>query len=165
MGETLWKKLIQLDQALVLASPPSGAAGGMPGYVVFRVAEALNHKGLPVQGSKVLVLGLAYKPNVDDMRESPAFVLMDMLESRGAEVSYFDPFIPEIGPTREHAKWTGKRSIAWDRQALSSYDAVLIATDHDEIDYAVLAEEVDTIVDARNALEKRGISARNLWKA
>ena len=138
---------------------------GMPGYVVFRVAEALNHKGLPVQGSKVLVLGLAYKPNVDDMRESPAFVLMDMLESRGAEVSYFDPFIPEIGPTREHAKWTGKRSIAWDRQALSSYDAVLIATDHDEIDYAVLAEEVDTIVDARNALEKRGISARNLWKA
>lgn len=138
---------------------------GMPGYVIFKVAEALNQKGLPLQGSKVLVIGLAYKPGVDDMRESPTFVLMDMLQSRGAEVSYYDPYIPEIGPTREHARWTGKQSIVWSREILSSYDLVLIATDHEEIDYRMLVDEVETVVDARNALERRGLKARDHWKA
>lgn len=138
---------------------------GMPGYVIFKVAEALNQKGLPLQGSKVLVIGLAYKPGVDDMRESPTFVLMDMLQSRGAEVSYYDPYIPEIGPTREHARWTGKQSIVWSREILSSYDLVLIATDHEEIDYRMLVDEVATVVDSRNALERRGLKARDHWKA
>lgn len=138
---------------------------GMPAYVIFKVAEALNHKGRPLQGSKILVIGLAYKPGVDDMRESPTFTLMDMLQSRGAEVSYFDPFIPEIGPTREHAQWTGKKSISWNRENLSPFDLVLIATDHEEVDYPMLVEQVDTVVDARNALEKRGLKARDHWKA
>lgn len=138
---------------------------GMPGYVIFKLAEALNRKGLPLQGSKVLVIGLAYKPGVDDMRESPTFVLMDMLQSRGAEVVYYDPFIPEIGPTREHARWTGKRSVEWNREMLASCQAALIATDHEEVDYRMLVEVIDTVVDARNALERRGLNARDHWKA
>lgn len=138
---------------------------GMPAYVIFKVAEALNRKGLPIQGSKVLIIGLAYKPDVDDVRESPTFTLMDMLQTRGAEVSYYDPYIPEIGPTREHARWTGKRSAAWDRETLASFDVALIATDHAEIDYAMLVAEVETVVDARNALERRKLKARDHWKA
>ena len=81
----------------------------MPEYVVNRTAEALNAQRKAVNGSRVLVLGLAYKPNVDDDRESPSYVLMDLLKERGAEVAYYDPYVPVIRPTREHAHWAGTR--------------------------------------------------------
>ena len=83
----------------------------MPEHVINRVTEALNTHGKPVKGSRVLVLGLAYKANVDDDRESPSYILMDKLKQRGAEVSYYDPYLSEIRPTREHREWEGVRSV------------------------------------------------------
>src|SRR5271156_5300602 len=84
----------------------------MPGHVVSRVIEALNSGRKALNGSKILVLGLAYKPNVDDERESPSYTLMETLKSRGAAVAYYDPYVPVIRPTREHAHWAGVRSVA-----------------------------------------------------
>jgi UDP-N-acetyl-D-glucosamine dehydrogenase len=124
----------------------------MPHYVVNRVAEALNEEGKPVKGSKVLVLGLAYKANVDDMRESPTFVLLDLLKTRGAQVAYYDPYIPVITPTREHAAWTGTKSIEWKKDVIQSYDLVLISTAHDVVNYKELRNWAPVIVDTRNAL-------------
>src|SRR5213595_585086 len=112
----------------------------MPEYVVHRVADALNTRNKAVKGSRVLILGLAYKPNVDDERESPSYVLMEMLKARGASVAYYDPYVPVIRPTREHAHWTGTKSVAWNRETVAAYDLVLIATNHACINYQELAE-------------------------
>jgi len=137
----------------------------MPEYVVHRLAEALNAKRKPVNGSKVLVLGLAYKPNVDDDRESPSYVLMEMLKQRGAEVSYYDPYVPVIKMTREHPQWAGTRSIAWNRDAIQKYDAVLLATNHANVDYKELAAWNDCIVDTRNAMNGVPTKPTQVWKA
>src|SRR6266550_5534504 len=85
----------------------------MPDYVVNRVGEALNSQRKPLKGSKVLILGLAYKPDVDDDRESASYRLLDKLRERGADVAYHDPYVPVIGPTREHAHWAGTKSVTW----------------------------------------------------
>ncbi len=137
----------------------------MPEYVVNRVAEALNASRKALNGSKVLVLGIAYKPDVDDDRESPSYVLMDLLKRRGAEVSYYDPFVPVIHAGREHPHWAGTRSIAWDGKLLRSFDVVLISTNHAAVDYRELAACAPCIVDTRNAMA--GIETRpgQLWKA
>lgn len=137
----------------------------MPEHVVNRVAEALNARKKPVNGSKVLLLGLAYKADVDDMRESPTYILLDLLKKRGAEVAYHDPHIPVIRPTREHAAWTGTLSVPWNEQTIRSYDAVLISTAHKAVNYAQLAEWCDCIVDTRNAMS--GVKTRpdTIWKA
>ncbi len=124
----------------------------MPEHVVARVAEALNDFAKPVKGCKVLVLGLAYKANVDDDRESPSYVLMELLKRRGAEVSYYDPFVPVIKMTREHPQWAGTRSIGWSRECVASFDCVLIATAHACVDYRQLADWAQLIVDTRNAM-------------
>jgi len=124
----------------------------MPAYVVNRIAEALNAQQKPVNGSCVLVVGLAYKPNVDDDRESPSYVLMDMLAERGADVAYYDPYVPVIRPTREHPHWAGTRSVAWERETLQGFDAVIIATNHEAVNYQELADWLPCIVDARNAM-------------
>ncbi|MBL4576125.1 MAG: nucleotide sugar dehydrogenase, partial [Opitutaceae bacterium] len=102
----------------------------MPEYVIDRTVEALNFHRKAVNGSKVLVLGLAYKPNVDDDRESPSYILMNLLQERGAEVSYYDPYVPVIRPTRDHPHWTGVRSVSWDSATLKEFDAVIIGTNH-----------------------------------
>lgn len=137
----------------------------MPEYVVNRVAEALNAKCKALNGSKVLVIGLAYKANVDDMRESATFHIMDLLQARNANVSYYDPFIPEIGPTREHRNWMGARSVNWDRETISSFDAALIATAHTDVNYAELAKWSDCIVDTRNVLTPSEHGGAAIWKA
>ena len=137
----------------------------MPRYVVTRTAEALNSRTKALRGSKILVVGLAYKPNVDDMRESPAFTLMDGLEEAGAEVSYYDPHIPVIGPTREHARWTGVESFAWDDAQLAGFDVVLIATGHEAVDYDAIAANADLIVDTRNVMADIDTRDGQLWKA
>ena len=124
----------------------------MPEYVVHRTMIALNDCGKALKGSRILLLGLAYKADVDDMRESPTFELLDRFAALGADVSYYDPFIPEIGPTREHAKWQGVKSIAWSEPILRSYDAVVIATHHKAVNLAELAAWVPLIVDTRNAM-------------
>jgi UDP-N-acetyl-D-glucosamine dehydrogenase len=137
----------------------------MPEYVVNRVAEALNSRRKALNGSSVLVLGIAYKANVDDDRESPSYVLMDLLKKRGAEVSYYDPYIPVIRPSREHSHWAGTRSISWTKEALRKFDVVLISTNHEAVNYQELADSADCIVDTRNAMA--GIKARpgQVWKA
>jgi UDP-N-acetyl-D-glucosamine dehydrogenase len=124
----------------------------MPEVVVTRVAEALNGVRKPLNGSRILVLGLAYKANVDDDRESPSYVLMELLKQRGAEVSYHDPYVPVIKVTREHPQWAGTRSIEWTREGIAGFDCVLIATAHACVDYRQLAEWARLVVDTRNAM-------------
>lgn len=125
---------------------------GIPDYVIQKTTEALNVKRKSVNGSKILLLGLAYKANVDDMRESPTYELMDKLKALGAEVSYHDPYIPAIGPTREHAEWEGHTSAEWTEDSIRSFDLVLISTWHDCLNAQQLLEWSDVIVDTRNAL-------------
>jgi UDP-N-acetyl-D-glucosamine dehydrogenase len=137
----------------------------MPEYVVNRIAEALNAKQKPVSGSRVLLIGLAYKPNVDDMRESATFALMDLLKARGGEVEYYDPHISTIKPTREHDVWTGKQSIEWNEEALRAFDVVLIATAHSAIDYDEVAAWCDCIIDTRNAMQGVPTKPGQVWKA
>lgn len=137
----------------------------MPQLVVARVVDALNEVKKPVKGSRVLVLGLAYKADVDDMRESPSFVLLDLLRARGAEVAYHDPHIPVIRPTREHGHWTGTRSVAWNRETVASFDAVLISTAHRAVSYHELAEWSSCIIDTRNAMAAIPTRPGTVWKA
>jgi UDP-N-acetyl-D-glucosamine dehydrogenase len=137
----------------------------MPLYVVHRVADALNAKKKSVNGSKILLVGLAYKANVDDMRESPTFTLMHLLEDRGASVEYYDPYVPVINPTREHASYTGRKSVNWSKEEVSKYDAVLIATAHDSVNYKELAAWSDCIIDTRNAMSEIPAPAGKVWKA
>jgi UDP-N-acetyl-D-glucosamine dehydrogenase len=99
-------------------------------------------------------MGLAYKPNVDDMRESPTFVLMEILETFGAEVAFYDPYIPEIAPTREHAKYTGMQSVNWDEETIRSFDLAIIATDHKDVDYTLLLAWSKLVVDSRNVYKQ-----------
>ena len=94
------------------------------------------------------------------MRESPTFELMDLLKEQGAEVSYHDPHIPVITPTREHAAWTGTESVEWSPKSLASFDAVVIATHHKVCDLQELVEYADLIVDTRNALAKSNITGK-----
>ncbi|HYG22134.1 MAG TPA: nucleotide sugar dehydrogenase [Verrucomicrobiae bacterium] len=136
----------------------------MPEYVVHRVAEALNEARKPVNGSRILVIGLAYKADVDDERESPSYVLMEMLKQRGATIDYYDPYVPVIRPTREHAHWTGTKSIGWDQKTIENYDLVLISTKHTNVNYQELSDWSTCIVDTRNAMA--GITGKaRVWKA
>ncbi len=125
----------------------------MPLHVVNRLGEALDRqRGRGLNGAKVLLLGVAYKKNIDDMRESPALVIWELLEARGAAVAYHDPHVPEIPPTREHAALTGRTSAALDAATLAAADAVLIVTDHQAVDYALVAETARLVIDTRNAM-------------
>ena len=137
----------------------------MPEHVVHRVADALNAQGKSVKGSTILVLGLSYKPNVDDERNSPSYVLMDLLEQRGAKMAYHDPYVPVIKPTREHSQFAGRRSMVWNRAAIQSFDVVLIATNHSCINYHELADWARCIVDTRNAMATVGSANGKVWKA
>ena len=137
----------------------------MPENVVHRVADALNSRNKAVKGSRVLILGLAYKPNVDDERESPSYVLMDLLSERGAELEYYDPYVPMIKPTREHSHWAGKKSVEWDRATIESFNLVLIATNHSCVNYQELAEWAHCIVDTRNAMSGTHVRFDKVWKA
>jgi len=124
----------------------------MPDYVIHRTMEALNSRGKPVKGSRILLLGLAYKANVDDMRESPTFALLDGFKRLGAEVAYHDPHVPVVGPTREHMDWAGHRSLDWTAENLSAQDCVVISTHHAAFDLDQLAACADLIIDTRNAM-------------
>ncbi len=138
----------------------------MPYYVVDRLAEALDRSaGRGLRGSRVLVVGLAYKKNIDDLRESPSLVLIELLEGRLAEVDYFDPFIAEIPSTREHKTLAGRRSVHLSADALAGYDAVLIATDHDAVDYPAIVRSAKLVVDTRNACWRAGVVAEHIVKA
>ena len=137
----------------------------MPQYVVQWVTEALNTRCKAINGSRILLLGLAYKADVDDMRESPTFILLDSLKERGANVAYYDPHVPVIRPTREHATWTGVKSIEWNQKSISSFDAVVIATAHQTVNYQELADWCPCIIDTRNAMAAVTTRPNTVWKA
>lgn len=120
----------------------------MPDYVIAKVTDALNRRRKAVNGSSVLVLGIAYKKNVDDMRESPSVILMEKLQELGAIVAYSDPYVPVFPKLRDHPHFA-LTSVELTAETLKSYDCVLVATDHDEYDYAHILENAQLIVDTR----------------
>jgi UDP-N-acetyl-D-glucosamine dehydrogenase len=122
----------------------------MPAYVVGKIADALNDRGKPVKGSRVAILGMAYKKNVDDPRESPGFELMDLLTKKGAEVTYHDPHIPVL-PSMRHYPHLKQASQPLTAEYLSGQDCVLIATDHSAFDMPYICEHARLVVDTRNA--------------
>jgi UDP-N-acetyl-D-glucosamine dehydrogenase len=126
--------------------------GGMPHYVVDKVSEALNTRRKAVNGSRVLIAGVAYKRDIDDMRESPAMDVMGLLLGRGARIAYADPWVPEV-----HAReWSGGydiKAVEMTRGSIAQYDCVVIITDHKAFDYRALLDEADLIVDTRNAIK------------
>ena len=125
----------------------------MPDYVVRRTAEMLDRlTGKGLSQARVLIVGVAYKKNVDDTRESPAFAIIDLLEERGAKVDFHDPHVLEIPRTREHAKLAGRRSV--EAAAVGSYDVAVIVTDHAAIDWQALVDNAKLVIDTRNATAK-----------
>ncbi len=137
---------------------------GMPAYVVSRVADALNDHGKPVKGSRVGLLGMAYKKNVDDPRESPGFELMDLLLKKGAVVTYNDPHIPSLPPMRHYPHLRmDSRELTPDY--LRSLDCVLVATDHSAYDWSFVAEHAPLIVDTRDALREVGGDRTHIVRA
>ncbi|MBY0307797.1 MAG: nucleotide sugar dehydrogenase [Phycisphaerales bacterium] len=125
---------------------------GMPHWVVHRIAHAFNERSRSIKGSKILVMGLAYKPDIADDRESPSFELITLLEDLGATVDYTDPHVPQTKPVRKHD--LGKVSVPFTAENLRKYDMVLISTNHKAFDYAMLAREAKLVVDTRNAMSQ-----------
>ena len=121
----------------------------MPAYVVTKLQDSLNAQGKPLKGSRVLVMGLAYKKDIDDPRESPSFELIDKLIQRGAEVAYHDPHIAHVPRMRSWPNLPELASVPIDGDSVAQYDAVLIATDHSSVDYAKLLEHAQLMVDTR----------------
>ncbi len=126
----------------------------MPIYVIHNTIKVLNKFSKSLNGSKILIIGLAYKKDIDDMRESPTFKIFDLLTSRGADIDYFDPYIPIIKKSRSYAKYEGLKSIEFTKENIKKYDATIIATDHSSIDYLKLAKWSKCIVDTRNVFSK-----------
>jgi len=112
-----------------------------------------------------LVVGLAYKPNVDDERQSPSYRIMELLRQRGATVAYYDPYVPVIRRTRDHPEWSGAKSVVWDRPTIAGFDAVVIATAHASVNYQELADWGQCIVDTRNAMATVQVAPGKVWKA
>jgi len=121
----------------------------MPHYVVQQVMEALNERGKALRGSRVMILGVAYKPNVDDTRESPAFEIMDLLRDRGAEICYHDPHVPVLPKKRDYQ--IALESLPLTPDVLRAIDCALIVTDHARVDYAAVVRDAPLVVDTRNA--------------
>ena len=139
---------------------------GMPRLVVDALATAMDRRlGIPLSRARVLIIGLAYKKNVPDVRESPSFKLMDLLEERGATVAYHDPHVGEIPKTREHSRYAGRVSQELTPASLATFDAVLISADHDAVDYHSIASHSRLIVDTRNVFARKGISSPNIVKS
>jgi UDP-N-acetyl-D-glucosamine dehydrogenase len=125
----------------------------MPRYVVARVLDALNDRGKTLKGNKVLVLGVAYKPDIEDVRESPAFDVIALMRKKGAWVEYHDPFVPHI--RHEHEGWKMDSITDGDlMKKVAEADAVVIITDHKSYDYKSILEKAQFIFDSRNALGK-----------
>jgi UDP-N-acetyl-D-glucosamine dehydrogenase len=138
----------------------------MPRLVVGKLAEALDRfAGKALSRSRILVIGLAYKKNVPDIRESPSLRLIEIIEERGGRACYHDPFVVEIPATREHMALKGRKSVELNESSIKSYDAVLISTDHDNINYADLAQWAPLIVDTRNVFARLGLNSGRVVKA
>jgi UDP-N-acetyl-D-glucosamine dehydrogenase len=135
----------------------------MPEYVVEHVSAALNEHKKALKGAKVLVLGLAYKKDVDDIRESPSIELIELLKAKGAKVDYNDPHVPSTHKQREHD--LRMKSVPLTPASLKKYDCVLISTDHSCYDYAMIVKNAKLVVDTRNATAQVKGPKKNVVKA
>tara|TARA_B100001123_G_scaffold435914_1_gene565294 strand:+ start:5334 stop:6620 length:1287 start_codon:yes stop_codon:yes gene_type:complete len=127
----------------------------MPDHVVDGLRKVLAKHGKNINGANIIIVGLAYKPDVDDDRGSPSYALMHILENLGAKVGYYDPYISEIKPTRQFGEYAGRKSVIWSEKTIKPYDAALISTAHTEVLHEQLIDWVPCIVDTRNALKGR----------
>ena len=135
-----------------------------PAAVVTALAEALSQQSrLALNGARVLVLGVAYKKNVNDIRESPGLEILDLLQARGADARYHDPFVPEIGKTRRHPNLAGMTSAPLDD--LKAYDAALVIADHTDIDYRRIAETIPVVIDSRGTYRQWPELAEKITRA
>jgi UDP-N-acetyl-D-glucosamine dehydrogenase len=138
----------------------------MPRHVVRVLADTLDARfGRGLRGARILVLGVAYKKNVEDIRESPSLRLMEMIEARGAAADFHDPHVARIDGTREHPTLNWRHGVAWDPAAIAGYDAVLIATDHDAVDYPALVAAAPLVIDTRNACARAGVRSDKVVRA
>jgi UDP-N-acetyl-D-glucosamine dehydrogenase len=138
----------------------------MPRYVVDSIQEALNRRlSVPLSNARILILGLAYKKNVADIRESPSFKLIKLLEQRGATVQFHDPHVAEIPRTREYPELKGRRSVELDRATVQSQHIVVVATDHDAINYTLIADHARLVIDTRNIFARKGLTRNHIIKA
>lgn len=137
---------------------------GMPDYVISRLSEFLNDEGKPIRGSRICVLGAAYKKDVDDPRESPSFVLMERLLARGADLTYNDPHVPKLPPVRHH-QLPAMESRELTPEFLAAQDCVLIATDHSAYDYEMIVRHAALVLDTRNATKNVTFGREKIRKA
>ena len=136
----------------------------MPSYVIQQVSTALNKHGKPIRGSKIGILGVAYKKDVDDPRESPSFKLMELLDEMGAELSYSDPHIPTL-PKMRHFKSFDMESQSLSKEYLSGLDCTLIATDHTAFNWDEIVQHSNLVIDTRNATQGVSQNREKIWKA
>jgi UDP-N-acetyl-D-glucosamine dehydrogenase len=134
-----------------------------PYYVVEKSIEVLNKFKKALHGSKVLILGAAYKKDIDDMRESPSLKLIEILRGKGADVDYHDPLVPSLPPMRKYHY--DMKSIALTKGNIAEYDLVILSTDHSSFDYKMIAKNAKIIVDTRNSFQSRSIKSGNIFKA
>lgn len=138
----------------------------MPRHVIARLTEALDRSAARgLNGARLLIIGMAYKRNVDDMRESPSLKLWELAQERGASVDYHDPFIAVLPPTRAYPHLSDRRSQPLSAESLAGYDAVIVSTDHDTIDWRMIAEHAKLIIDTRNVFARANIAADHIVKA
>lgn len=137
----------------------------MPEFVIRQLMEALNEEKKSINGSRILVLGLAYKADIDDDRESPSYALMRLLEWYKAEVAFYDPYITTIRPRRSSTQWTGMKSVEWTQESLSRFDAAIICTAHRVVNYQQLIDWVPCVIDTRNCLSSVTPSNTRIRKA
>ena len=137
----------------------------MPQWVVNKTIDALNERSKALRGSRLIVCGVAYKKNVDDMRESPALSIMRLLEKRGAAVSFHDPFVSVIPRTREYGGFYGRKSTPLTEEVLSRCDGAIICTDHDDVDYRQIVAWSPLVIDTRNVCNRLGITGGNVVRA
>ncbi len=135
----------------------------MPYYVVEKTIKALNAHKKSIKGAKILLLGLSYKPDIDDLRESPALKIMELLMREGADVDYSDPYFPELPPLRKYK--FDKKSVNITPKTLKNYDCIVITTNHSTFDYNMILEHAKLIVDTRNSLKLKGIVNGKVYKA
>lgn len=133
----------------------------IPDYVVNKTMIAMNSQGLAMKNSRILIVGLAYKKNVDDQRESPSYVLWEKFASHGANVSYYDPYCPEVKPSREHPQLAGRKSVNRENITKENFDVAVIATAHDSVDHDALIDKIPVIIDTRGVCRH----AKNVTKA
>jgi len=135
----------------------------MPYYVIDKLLRVMSSKGIPLKNAKILIVGVAYKADVDDMRESPALKVMELLAKEGCRQDYYDPFVPELPKTRKYD--FNLRSVNIEKIKKEHYDAALILTKHSDIDYKMIAEKAKIVVDTRNAMKIKGLSKGKVFKA